>query len=520
VSLLLIRAARGGAIPAIATALLLAVTLSGCGRGGRTGEAPASGEGTQRVGAFEISVENRPARPAVGDNVAIIAVSDSSGRPVRGAEIHALIAMPAMGTMPRMESRGEGREARAGFYEVKYGIAMAGEWDVTVRIRPPGGPEAVARYRVSTSTKEILFDGGTAPAGGAAGAGATGSLAGHGMGGSGESEVGESGVVSLDPARRQAIGVRTAPVAMRRLQTTIRAAGRVAYDETRRSEISLKFNGWIREVYVDYAGKLVRRGEPLFSVYSPELLTAQQEYLGSLHSASSDTAAAGGSDPDLAAAARQRLLLWDIGAEQIDAIAKSGKPMEAVPIVAPAGGVVLEKNVVQGTSFAAGQALYKIAPVDPVWVVASVYQYELPLVREGMAATVEAPMPGEPARRGRVSYINPYLDIETRTGEVRLQVPNPRGDLKPGMFVEVALERDLGLRLAVPESAVLYAGDRRVVFVDLGDDRLAPRNVTLGVKAGDYYEVVGGLKDGDVVVTSGNFLIAAESKLRSAAQQR
>jgi Cu(I)/Ag(I) efflux system membrane fusion protein len=347
-----------------------------------------------------------------------------------------------------------------------------------------------------------------------------GSHADHGRVASGEIGAGESGVVSLDPARRQAIGVRTAPVAKRRLKTTIRAAGRVAYDETRRAEISLKFNGWVREIHVDYTGKLVRAGEPLLSVYSPELLTAQQEYLESLRAASPDSAAGGGGDPDLAAAARQRLLRWDIGAAQIDAIARSGKPMEAVPIVAPAGGVVVEKNVVRGSSFAAGQTLFNIAPIDPVWVVASVYQYELSLVREGMGATVEAPTPGEPARRGRVSYINPYLDPETRTGEVRIQVPNPRGDLKPGMFVEVALERDLGERLAVPESAVLYSGERRVVFVDLGDNRLAPRDVTLGAKAGDYYEIVGGLNAGEIVVTSGNVLIAAESKLRSAGQKQ
>ena len=492
----LIRAARVGAAPAIVATLLFGATLAGCGRGERAGEAPDSGAATHRVGVFEISVENRPARPSVGDNVATIALRDSSGGPVRGADVKLLVEMQAMGTMPRMESRGEGRETRAGLYEAKYGIAMAGDWDLSVSVRSAGSPEAVAHYRASTSAKQIRF-----------------------VEGGGEIDAGGSGVVSLDPERRQAIGVRTAPVSKRRLLTTIRAAGRVAYDETRRTEISLKFNGWVREIYVDYAGKPVRTGEPLFTVYSPELLTAQQEYLESLRPSSGSVAGSGG-DPELAAAARQRLLLWDLGAEQIDAIAKAGTPMEAVPIVAPAGGVVVEKNIVRGSAFAAGQTLYKIAPVDPVWVVASVFQFELPLVREGMGATIEAPVPGEPARRGRVSYINPYVDPGTRTGEVRLQVPNPRGDLKPGMFVEVALERDLGLRLAVPESAVLYAGDRRVVFVDLGDGRLAPRNVTLGAKAGDYYEVIGGLAAGDVVVTSGNFLIAAESKLRSAAQAR
>jgi Cu(I)/Ag(I) efflux system membrane fusion protein len=190
--------------------------------------------------------------------------------------------------------------------------------------------------------------------------------------------------------------------------------------------------------------------------------------------------------------------------------------MEKLPILAPVAGVVVEKNVVAGSSFTAGQTLYRIAPIHPVWVIANVFQYELPLMKVGMEALILPPFPGEPPRTGRVSYINPFLDPNTRTGEVRVVAPNPRGDLKPGMFVDVQLERNLGRKLAIPESAVLYAGDRRIVFVDLGQGRLAPREVTLGAKAGDRYEVVAGLREGDVVVTSGNFLVASEARLRSA----
>jgi Cu(I)/Ag(I) efflux system membrane fusion protein len=230
----------------------------------------------------------------------------------------------------------------------------------------------------------------------------------------------------------------------------------------------------------------------------------------------SGAAPAGGADPELADAARQRLRLWDITPAQIDAIARSGKPLEAVPILAPAGGVVVEKNVVEGSSFMAGQVLYKIAPVHPVWVVASVYQYELGLVRAGMNAVVETPFLPERTRAGRVSYVTPYLDPNTRTGEVRVTVPNARGDLKPGMFVDVILERDLGVRLAIPQSAVLYEGDRSIVFVDQGPAGFVPRQVELGAKAGDDVEVKSGIGPGDVIVTSGNFLIAAESKLKAA----
>jgi Cu(I)/Ag(I) efflux system membrane fusion protein len=476
---------------AVVFALMVATMVAGCGRGERA-QGTGAGGATARVGGYSLSVENRPKRPIVGDNTLVVAVRDSMGRPVEAANMRIVVTMPAMGAMPGMESRGVGRETRPGLYEVAYGIAMAGEWTLHLSVGKAGG-ESQAQFRLSTTTPKIEFLGSTAASAG---------------------EI--PGTVTLDAARREAAGIRTEAVQVRALTVPIRAAGRVAYDETRRAEISLKFSGWVREIHIDYTGQLVRAGAPLLSVYSPELLTAQQEYLEARRSAPSGSAASGARDPELAASARQRLLLWDVAPEQIDEISRTGKPMDSVPILAPVSGVVVEKNVVQGSSFTAGQTLYKIAPVDPVWVVASVYQYELPLVREGMRASVIPSFQSEETRSGVVSYINPYLDPETHTGEVRVQIPNPRGDLKPGMFVDVSLERELGQRLAVPQSAVTFAGDRRVVFVDLGDGRLEPRDVTVGPKAGDYYEVVGGLKAGDVVVTSGNFLVTAESRLQSA----
>lgn len=480
---------------ALAVFLML---VAGCGdRGG-------SGAPVQQVGAYRITVTNRPSRPTVGDNTLLIEIKDAAGKPVAGASVEAMVSMPAMGAMPRMESKGAMKEVRPGRYEARYGLAMNGDWTVEVSITMPGASPARATYRLSTSTDDIQFEGGTAGPGAATGS--SGPV--HAM-------PGVAGEIVIDTARRQEIGIRTEAIGKRRLMTAIRAAGKVAYDETRRSEISLKFSGWVREIHVDYTGMLVRAGEPLLSVYSPELLATQKELLEALRS--SDGGRVDGATPDsaMAAAARQRLLLWDIPPSWIDAIARSGVAQETVPIPAPMTGVVVEKNVVRGSAFTAGQSLYKIAPVNPIWVVASVYQYELALVRQGMTGTIETPFLGASSRRGRVSYINPYLDPETRTGEVRLEVANPAGDLKPGMFVDVLLERDLGERLAVPESAVLFEGDRRVVFVDLGEGRLAPREVALGAKAGDVYEVRSGLHAGDVVVTSGNFLISAESRLRS-----
>jgi len=494
------RTQRGRLHFGAAVVLAASLALAGCSQRSTS----TSNASVQSVGIFRVAVENHPARPVVGKNRLRLVLADTGGKPVAGATIEMIAVMEAMGTMPRMESRGVVKEARSGVYEIGYGLAMAGEWDLNLAIRSPEGAHAVASWRLSTSTDELVFVAGTPPPGSAPSTPMT-SAAGPNVTG--------FGPVLLDEARRQSIGVKTAIVGVRPIHATIRAAGKVAYDETRRTDVSLKFSGWVRRLHASYTGQVVRKGEPLFSAYSPELLSAQQEFLQALRPVAGGGMSAG-PDPELAAAARQRLRLWDIAPAQIDAIARSGKPLESVPIASPASGAVIEKNVVEGSSFMAGQVLYKIAPLHPVWVVASVYQFELPLVRNGMEALIDTPVLGQ--RRGRVSYVTPYLDPGTRTGEVRVTAPNPSGDLKPGMFVDVTLERNLGSRMAVPQGAVLYEGDRSIVFVDSGAAGIVPRQVVLGAKAGDWVEVKSGLVAGDVVVTSGNFLIAAESKLKAA----
>ena len=501
----------------VTAVLLIAFAFAGCARKTEQAAVPGSamqgmarGAGMDEVGPFRISVRNRPETPSVGENELTVTVRDTLGNAVSGAHVETRVVMEAMGAMPRMESRGVSREAAPGEYEVKYGIAMAGEWSLGIQIRNVSGA-GDAGYRINTSAKGATFAGGTP----ALRAGAAG-------GGSPVSGISadESGAVRIDPSRRQSIGVKTEPVGLRDMATTIRASGRVTYDETRRTEVSLKFAGWVRDIRVDYTGKPVQAGQVLLTAYSPELVSAQQEYLTALGVAGSgDAGSPIPADPELAAAARERLLRWDVRPSQLDEIARRGKPIEALPVLAPTSGVVLEKSIVQGSAFTAGQTLYKIAPTHPVWIIASVYPYELPFVRNGMAAAILSPFVSEGSRHGTVSYIDPYLNPETRTAQVRVVASNARGDLKPDMFVDVVLSASLGKRLAVPESAVLYAGDRRVVFVDLGDGRFAPRPVTLGAKAGDVYEVLDGLKAGEIVVTSGNFLIAAESKLKSAAQK-
>lgn len=501
-------------------AVLLGAGLASCGgsRGGVASRTPL-----QAVGPFQVGVSNAPDPPRTGNDALTIVVRDAAGRPVRGARVDAIVSMEAMGAMPRMESRGAVKEVEAGVYRAGYGLAMNGEWDVAIRIVARDGSSAEAGYRVSTSTPGVAFANGTPAAGSSAAAGGVAAAPGAAASGGASDAAPDSGaalgVVRIDATRRQEIGVRTERLEVRDLTTAVRAVGRVAYDETRQSEVTLKFTGYVRDLRADFTGRPVRAGDVLFTAYSPELWSAQKEYLEALQGPGRSSGMSGGGPSDLAAAARQRLRLWDIPDAEIDRIARTGNPREALPIVAPVSGIITEKNVVKGSAFTAGQVLFKIVPLDPVWVMASVYQVDLPLLRVGMGATLTDPYLDERSRHGRVSFVAPSLEAETRTAQVRIEVPNPRGDLKPGMFVNVELEATLGRRLAVPHSAVLPTGERRIVFVDLGDGRLAPREVRLGARAGEYVEALAGLEPGDVVVTSGNFLVASESRLSAAARK-
>jgi len=465
------------------------------------------------VGDFRMGVATSPDPPRPGENVATIVVKDAAGKPVRGAEIDPRFVMEAMGQMPRMESKGKVTEVAPGVYRATYGLSMAGEWDVHVKLTAGGGAPVMGDWRLSTSVEGLAFVGGSAPSGTAAGGAPRAGAAAPAAAADGALAPGE-GEVRIDAARRQALGIRVGAVEMRDLSSPIRASGRVTWDETRVRDVTFKFGGYVKSLTADFTGRTVRAGEPLFTVYSPELLATQQEFIEANAAAARDPAAR-----DLAAAAKRRLELWDIPAAQIEGIAREGRPRDVLPVLAPVTGVVTEKSVVAGSPFEPGTVLFRIAPIDPIWVMASVYQVDLPLVRVGAPVTLENPYLDGGSRSGRVAFVDPTLAIDTRTSSVRIEVRNPRGDLKPGMFVEVRLASVLGRRLAVPESAVLPTGERHIVFVDLGDGRLVPREVKLGARAGEWYEVLSGLVAGDRVVTSGNFLISSEAKLKTAGEK-
>jgi len=328
------------------------------------------------------------------------------------------------------------------------------------------------------------------------------------------------GAVQISPERQQLIGVRFGTVEKRPLQKVIRTVGRIDYDEKRIGIVSPKISGWIEDLYVDFTGRFVRKGEALLTVYSPELVSTQEEYLLALKArkewSKSTFAEVSEGGNLLAESARRRLKLWDITDAQIKELAESGEPKKTMTLFSPFTGYVLEKMVNQGQFVDAGMALYKIADLSVVWLIADIYEYELPAIRLGQQASIQmAYYPGE-IFTGKAIYIYPYLDPQTRTAKVRYEFANPHGKLKPEMFTNVEITVRLGDRLAVPEGAVIDTGVRKVVIVDRGAGYFEPREVRLGMKAGEVFEVVDGLKAGERVVTSANFLIDSESKLKEA----
>jgi len=319
------------------------------------------------------------------------------------------------------------------------------------------------------------------------------------------------GAVQISQERQQLVGVKFGKVELKSLDKVIRTVGRVDYDEKRLVIVSPKIGGWIEDLYVDFTGKYVKRGERLLSIYSPDLVSAQEEYLIALR-----TAKALGSRDSLVESARRRLKLWDISDDQIKALEEKGQVGKTLTLHSPFSGFVLERMAFQGMNVMPGMALYKLADLSVVWLYADIYEYELPLIRLGQEAAIELSYyPGE-VFRGKVIYIYPSLDPATRTAKVRFQFSNPQGRLKPEMYANVHIKIPLGPKLVVPEGAIIDTGERQVAMLDRGSGYFEPREVKLGTKVDQYYVVLQGLKEGDKVVTSANFLIDSESKFKEA----
>jgi RND family efflux transporter MFP subunit len=328
------------------------------------------------------------------------------------------------------------------------------------------------------------------------------------------------GTVRIKPEMQQLIGVEYGEVTEQPLSKTIQTVGRLAYDETKIARIQTRIDGWIEKVFVDFAGMLVKKGQPLFSVYSPELFSAQQELLIARKTmetlALSEFKDLSANAESLYRSTKERLRLWNITEGEIKQIEARGTPLRALTFHSPISGFVLTRNAYPGQRIAPDTELYSIADLSTVWVLADVFEYETANIHLGQTATMTlASFPGE-TYSGAVSYIYPGLDNTSRTLKVRLQFPNPGFKLKPDMWANVSFKIDYGRQLAVSSSAVLDSGTEQIVFVALGDGYFEPRKVQLGAQVGNLYTVLSGLQRGEKIVTSGNFLIDSESKLKSA----
>ena len=501
---------------------LAAIVIAGCSTRSGTNQPTMYVSGNLMIG---VRVEPDP--PREGENTFKIFVADANGKPVTDAKVAFKVEMPTMGMGGgEIQAKGDGK----GAYTGKASTSMAGTWHMSVTVARGNAEPGGLGFEVTPGKKGVVGEGepvSTTGSGATAQAGTPKTqyhcpmhpnytsdrpgdcpICGMKLVKSEEQTTGHSmpaGAVSITPEMQQTIGVKTDTVARRMMVQEIRAVSKVVYDERRIASVNTKVGGWIDKLYVDYTGKPVARGDPLFSIYSPDLVSAQEEYLAA--------AKAGG---ELAESAKDRLKLWDISDIQIQEITRTGKAVRALTISAPTDGFIVEKNVLAGKYVQPGEELYKIASISTVWVEASIYEYELPFVKVGQKARVALTYYPDESYMGRVSYIYPYLDPQTRTATVRIELSNPKRKLLPEMYANVLLTKDLGEKLAVPADAIMDTGERQMAFLAHPKGYFEPREVKVGAKSGGYYDVLSGLEPGDLVVTSANFLIDAESRLKSA----
>ena len=329
-----------------------------------------------------------------------------------------------------------------------------------------------------------------------------------------------AGTVIISPEKQQLIGVRTGKVERRPLARTLRTTAQLTADETKIAHVHVKVSGYIDKVYVDYVGQLIKKGQPLFTIYSPDLVATQEEYLISkrgekyLGNAPYKEVSAGADS--LLAASRDRLKLWDISDEQIKKLDETGEVSKTMIFYSPITGFVTDRKAFPQTSVTPDTELYTVSDLSTVWVNADIFEYEVPYVRVGQSATMQLSYYPGRTWTGTVSYIYPTVDPVARTVKVRIDFPNPSFELKPQMFADVQLNINYGDKLVVPKEAVLDSGTEQVVFVAHEKGMFEPRRISVGPQMDGRVVVLAGLKPGETIVTSGNFLIDSESRLKNA----
>lgn len=436
--------------------------------------------------AIQFEITPKPNPPETGENSLMISIKDDAGKPIEGAKVELLAFMPAMATMPRMNEKTVVTPQGEGNYLAKFDLSMGGTWELTLKAEKDS-LQGSLDFSITTGIPGFSRKGG---------------------GKSNSETMNRTPLLDVGADRLQIIGVRFAEAKPLAMQRNIDAVGVVEQDQTHREELTLRYSGYVVKQFRGRVGDLVKAGDPLFSVYSPDLVTAQSEFL--LADKMSE------SGHSLHKVAGEKLKNLGLSAKDIEQIRKNNKPQRDVVIRSPITGTLLEISIREGAFVNGGQVLYIIGDLSKTYIVARVFQQEIGNIKVGQKAIISIPGSDDRPIKGIVNLIYPQIEQGAGTANVRLEVTEVTAGLKPGIYLDVVIPVELGNRLTIPAEAILYSGRHRYVFVDHGGGNLEPREVHIGQSSDGLVQIQEGLKEGERVAASGTFLLGSEAQLRSA----
>lgn len=317
--------------------------------------------------------------------------------------------------------------------------------------------------------------------------------------------------IEVPPEQQAKIGIKITKAEKKIVSHTIRTVGTVTADQRKEAHVHSKLNGWIETIFADYVGKAVKKGDPLFNLYSPELVSTQEEFLAANKQA--------GVGKELAQAAIDRLKLWGVPDREINRLKKGGKSSRTITFESPVEGFIISKNAIQGMYISPGMELYQIADLSRIWIMITLYEYDVAIVGLGDEADVQMPFDPNMKLRAKIAYISPDIEVETRTAKARIEIENKNQSLKPGMYVNIQIKKDLGESIVVTDDAIIDTGMRKILFVRSKQTHFEPREVKVGPRVDGQFTIISGLSVGEEVVSSAHFFLDAESKLKAAAER-
>ncbi|MGK5095004.1 efflux RND transporter periplasmic adaptor subunit [Deltaproteobacteria bacterium TL4] len=452
------------------------------------GQDPSDAQAIIKNGYRIEELKLTPNPPAEGKQEFGILLLNEQKQPLTDAVIEVELLMPAMPGMAAVSIKAQADHQGKGRYRAQLKIPFNYSWELPIRVKRPQDASATEfPFGIAVGVDDFTYTG-------KRGGGTT---------------INEQSSVYLSQPRQQLIGVSVGKVERQEISREIRTIARLDVDESHVSDVVLKYSGYIEKLYASRAGDYLEKGQPMFKIYSPEVYTAQTEYLQLIRVAGADAARTG----------RKKLLLWDFSEEQITALSQSGQVERQQTIASPISGFILKKNLVMGSFVNAGMQLYQIADLSKLWAVADIFEHEVSLIKQGDLVTLRLAYGQGQAIQAKIAYIYPTVETTTRTIKVRIEVDNPGYRLRPGMYADATLQTQSEKRLVIPRRAVLFSGKHKYVFRVLGDGYFEPKEIQTGLQTEEWFEVLEGLEEGDAVSFSANFLISSEAQLRNVLPQ-